>query len=248
MNAKNQNVVPITESHDAMTPMTLLNQAVANGNIELAEKLMGLQERWEKNQARKAFDGAMAAAKAELPVILKSREVDFTSARGRTNYRYEDMAQIAQQVDPVLTKHGLTYRFRTETEGNNVKVTCIISHRDGHSEENSLSAARDESGNKNSIQAVGSTITYLQRYSLKAALGLSASVDDDGRGASGNGGGDKITADQVNVLSAAVDEVGADEIKFCKYLKVESLADLPASRFDDAMAALAQKHRKGSKA
>ena len=30
----------------AQTPMDLLNQAVISGNIELAEKLMGLQERW----------------------------------------------------------------------------------------------------------------------------------------------------------------------------------------------------------
>ena len=49
-------------------------------------------------------------------------------------------------------------------------MTCVVSHRLGHSEENTLTAGRDESGNKNNIQAVGSTITYLQRYTLKAAL------------------------------------------------------------------------------
>lgn len=64
-----------------------------------------------------------------------------------------------------------------------VTVTCIISHRDGHFEENTLSAGRDESGNKNSIQAVGSTLTYLQRMTLKASLGLAASDDDDGASA-----------------------------------------------------------------
>ena len=35
---------------------------------------------------------------------------------------------------------------------------------------------------RTAIQALGSTQTYLQRYTLKAALGLSASKDDDGAG------------------------------------------------------------------
>ena len=53
-------------------------------------------------------------------------------------------------------------------------MTCVLSHRDGHFEETTLTAGRDDSGKKNAIQQVGSTITYLQRYTLKAALGLAA--------------------------------------------------------------------------
>lgn len=163
-----------------MTPMEMLDRAVLNGaSIETLEKLMALQERWEKNNARRAFDAAMASARAELPIIIKNREVDFTTSKGRTNYVYEDLASIAKAVDPILAKHGLAYRFRTTQEGGAVTVVCILSHRDGYSEENSLSAARDDSGNKNSIQGVGSTVTYLQRYTLKAGLGLSATKDDD---------------------------------------------------------------------
>jgi hypothetical protein len=62
-----------------------------------------------------------------------------------------------------------------------VTVSCIISHRAGHSEENSLSARHDTSGNKNPIQALGSAVTYLQRYTLKAAVGVAAAADDDGQ-------------------------------------------------------------------
>lgn len=163
-----------------LTPMEMLDRAVSNGaSIETLEKLMGLQERWETNNARKAFDAAMSAAKADIPIIVKNRAVDFTTAKGRTNYVYEDMAAIAAAVDPILAKNGLSYRFRTSQDAGGVTVTCVISHRDGHSEENSLSAARDDSGNKNSIQGIGSTVTYLQRYTLKAALGLSVSKDND---------------------------------------------------------------------
>lgn len=231
-----------------LTPMEMVGRAVASGaSIEVVEKLMALHERWEANQARKAFDEAMAAAKAEIPVIFKSREVDFTSAKGRTHYRYEDLAEIAKTVNPILGKHGLSYRFRTTSHANEpVTVTCIVSHRLGYSEENTLSAGRDDTGNKNSIQAVGSTITYLQRMTLKAALGLAASADDDGRSSGGDDfeTGELISNEQRDTILTLVDEVGGTADVFCKYFKIDSIAALPASQFNRAVKALEAKRAK----
>jgi hypothetical protein len=166
-----------------IVPMDLMQRAVTSGaDVVVLEKLMGLQERYEANKARKAFDDAIAAFKAEVPQIGKDRLVDFTTNKGRTRYRYEDLSTIAEAVDKPLSKVGLSYRWRTvSTSPTSVTVTCIVSHRDGYSEENSLSAGPDPTGNKNSIQALGSAVTYLQRYTLKAALGLTASEDDDGQ-------------------------------------------------------------------
>lgn len=165
------------------TPLDLLQRAVQNNaQVDVLEKLMGLQERWEANAARRGFDAAISKAKAEIPVINKGNLVDFTSRNGRTNYRYEDLATIARVVDPILSKFGLSYRFRTQSDSKAVTITCILSHSAGHSEENTLYAPHDLTGNKNPIQAVGSTVTYLQRYTLKAALGLAAAADDDARG------------------------------------------------------------------
>lgn len=228
------------ETTNALTPMEILERAVAQGaNVETLDKLMTLQERWEKNLARKAFDNAMSAAKAEIPVIEKTRTVDFVGRTGiRTNYRHEDMAGIARTVDPLLTKHGLSYRYRTETKEGIVTVTCIVSHRDGHSEENSLSAGRDETGNKNNIQAVGSTITYLQRYTLKAALGLAASDDDDTKHISV---GALLNDAQATEITSLALEVRADMDKFLRYLGVESISDIPALRFKEAKEALEAK-------
>ena len=236
------NIIPPAET-TALTPMDMLNRAVSQGaSIEVLEKLMTLQERWEANQARKSFDEAMAAAKAEIPVIVKNRTVDFTSPKGRTHYRHEDLAEIARTVTPILAKHGLSYRYRTSSAPNEpVTVTCIVSHRGGHAEENTLAAGRDESGNKNSIQAIGSTITYLQRMTLKAALGLAASEDDDG-GASERP--DYVSTDQLNRLVALADEVGADKEKFCRYLRVGSPAEIPAEKFAHAVQLLEAKRGK----
>lgn len=229
------------------TPMTMLDVAIRQGaGMDVLEKLMALQERWEKNQGRKAFDNAIALAKADIPVIFKNRQVDFTSQKGRTHYRHEDLAGIAMVVDPILSQHGLSYRFRTAQDGARVTVTCIISHREGHSEENSLSASNDISGNKNDIQAVGSTVTYLERYTLKAALGLSVSNDDDARTAGSSGAGDTIAQDQIADLQAMIESIGGDKAEglkkgFLKKFKIESLADLPVSEWKNAVAALQAK-------
>lgn len=164
----------------SVTPMQLVERAMAAGNLELVEKFMALQERWEANQARKAFDAAIASAKAEIKPIVKKQEVDFTSNRGRTNYKYEGFSDIAEHVDPILAKYGLSYRHRSKQDGKILTITCRLAHRDGHCEETELFAGFDESGNKNGIQSIGSTATYLQRYTLKLALGLAAAKDDDG--------------------------------------------------------------------
>lgn len=220
-----------------MTPMAMLGQAVASGaDINVLTKLMDLSERWEANNARKAFDEAISAAKAEIPTIQKNREVDFTSSKGRTHYKYEDLGEIAKTVGPILAKHGLSYRYRVTSQVNEpVTVTCIVTHKAGHFEETTLCAGRDESGNKNSIQAIGSTLTYLQRMTLKAALGLAVANDDDGRSSES---GSEISEEQLATLVALADEVGADKERFCKYLKVESFAAIPASQFKRAREAL----------
>ena len=215
----------------AVTPMEMLDRAIQSGaGIEVLEKLMSLQERWEANQGRKAFDAAMSEAKAEIGPIIKNREVDFTSNRGRTNYRFEDLAQIANQINPILAKHGLSYRYNTEQRDGNISVTCIVSHRDGYSERNTLTAPADNSGNKNGIQAIGSTTTFLQRYTLKAALGLSVANDDDARQAQPAQG---ISEQQLKQLEDALTD--RDVHAFMRYFKIEALDALPGAQFQTAM-------------
>jgi hypothetical protein len=226
---------------ETITPMAMLDRAVSSGaSVETLTQLMVLQERWEANQARKAFDEAMASAKANMPAIIKSRKVDFTTSKGRTNYQYEDLASIMNQIGPVLSANGLSVRYRTQADPNQpISVTCIISHRMGHSEENTLMAGRDDSGNKNSIQAIGSTVTYLQRYTLKAALGLAAAADDDG-GKSGQTSEEAktITEAQVSVIQELIVKAQLEIDQFCEHWKVGSVSEIPLAKFNDVVGSL----------
>jgi hypothetical protein len=211
--------------------MAMVQHAVQTGaGVEVVAKLMDLHERWEANQARKDFDEAIAAAKAEIKPVARNKT-------GHNSKRYADFAAYAREVDPVLAKFGLSYRFRTEQDGQ-IKVTCVLSHKSGHSETNTLAGPADTSGSKNAIQAIGSTLTYLQRYTLTQALGLAASDDDDGKA---GGAGELITNEHLMDLRDMIEATGADVGRFCKFLKVEKLADLPDRRFDEAVAALKAK-------
>lgn len=229
-----------------LSPPEMLTLAIRKGSdVEVIERMSQLTERWQANQAKMAFDQALAAAKAEIPPIRKNRRVHFDSRKAgaaSTDYRHEDLAEIARTVDPILGKHGLNYRYRTtQPLPGAITVTCILAHRDGHSEENSMSSVPDESGNKNPMQKLGSTVTYLQRYTIKAALGLAASHDDDGR-ASGDATSDdtpRVTAGQIAVLQAKCDEVGCPYGKFLKWAQVSEFEEIPADTFDGCMAGLA---------
>src|SRR5262245_57499863 len=130
----------------ALTPAQRVDRAIEANQWETVEKLWVLQERWDLKQAERAFRNAIANAKADIPVIEKTRHVSFGA--GRTAYWYEELAEIQRTVNPILSAHGLSYYWRTHNPDPKqpITVTCIISHRDGHSIENTLSGWPDESG------------------------------------------------------------------------------------------------------
>jgi len=232
MNQKLERIPASPEPQPSATPIDMLNRAVlAGADIALIEKLMALHERWDANQARKAFDEAVAAAKKDIPPITRN-------VTGHNAKKYADFAAIAKVVDPVIGAYGLSYRFRT-TQTDRISVTCILSHKAGHSEETTLSGPADTSGSKNPIQAIGSTLTYLQRYSLVQMLGLAAGNDDDGKAA---GDGEKITAEQAQDLAdrcAAVAD-GFDTA-VCTYFDIDELKNLPAKEYQRAIIAINKK-------
>lgn len=234
--------------------LSMIERAARDPNVDIDkfERLMAMKERMAAEQARRDFDEAIAAAKGEIGPIIKNRTVGFESRKAgsaSTNYKHEDFAGIAHVVDPVLSRHGLSYRFRSKQDGKALVVTCILS-KGGHFEETSLSAMEDHTGNKNSIQAIGSAATYLQRYTLKLALGLASAHDDDGKAASNtqtatgdSGTPEDLTREQVEVLQSLIVETGSDIQKFLTWLGVSKLAEIHPRHFQKAVRALEDKRQ-----
>lgn len=219
-----------------ITPMQMLQIAVEqNADLDKLTKLMDLQERWEANEARKAFVAAKSAFKADPPRLSKNKHVHFDTQKGVTEYDHATLDRIADTLSPALSQHGLSYSWETEQlDGGMIRVTCVLTHVLGHSERVALQSGPDQSGGKNNIQAVGSTVTYLQRYTLLAATGMATTDQDD----DGAGPVEPISAEQKETLVGLMKEVEADVPKFLKYLGVSTIDGLAASRFDEAVTAL----------
>ena len=163
-------------------PQEMITLAIEKGaDPAFLSRLLDVQERWQANVAKRAYVAAMTAFKQEAPAVLKKADsVNFETQKGRTNYKYANLGSIVQEISAILGKHELSSSWETAQEGNSVTVTCHVTHVLGHRESVKLTGPADVSGNKNAIQAVGSTVTYLQRYTLLAALGLATGEDDDG--------------------------------------------------------------------
>lgn len=164
---------------EIVTPTGLIEQAIQKGlGVAELEKLVALQERWEERQARKAFFDAFTKFQAECPDLRKTKQVSFQ----QVNYKYAPLADITRQIGQLLKTHGLSYRWEIQDTKEEIKVSCLVTHIDGHTETTTMMANPDTSGAKNQIQARGSAIEYLKRYTLIGALGLStADTDTDGR-------------------------------------------------------------------
>lgn len=229
-------LAPATES---AAILSLIERMATNPEIspERVERFIAMHDGMDAKRAKLAFSNAIAEAKAkiaETPIVK--------NAKGHNNKAYADFSAYAKVVDPVLAGFGLTYRFRT-VQTDKISVTCILTGH-GHEEENTLSGPADASGSKNAIQAIGSTLTYLQRYTLVQALGLAASEDDDGKAA---GMGETISDEQLARLQALASEVGGDVAKLCAHFKIDALPDLPVAKLAEAVGIMEMKRQQQGK-
>ena len=194
------------------TPASILELAVRqNANVDTLAKLLELQERFEANQARKAFEEDFAAFKSEAPKLERTKGVSFD--KGKTDaYRYTPLSEVADKVNPVLQKHKLNYNWKQANEGMTITVTCVLRHSQGHSIECTLSANADDSGGKNKIQAVGSAVSYLRRYTLLGVLGMATS-DEDSDGVANQEAADFIALITESKTSQELEKNYKDAIK-----------------------------------
>ncbi|AZV93558.1 single-stranded DNA-binding protein [Bordetella sp. J329] len=171
----------------ADSPMGMMIAALSQGaSLDQVSQMMDLQERWNKQQAKKLYDAAFAAFKAESIQIIKGRKVTDGPLKGRS---YAELHDVVSAVTPALSKHGLSSSWRlTQDEKDWIQVTCYLRHTGGHEESVSMGGPPDAGGAKNALQARASTKTYLERYTLKAITGLSEQDDDTDGQAPAKGG------------------------------------------------------------
>lgn len=229
-----------TAIRPSATPADLVRIALeSNADLDRLERLMKMQQEWEAQQARKAYVAAMSAFKQDPPKILKDKLVSY--GQGKTNYMHATLGAVTQPIIEGLARVGISHRWNVQQpDGGMIQVDCILTHEQGHSESVTMRAGRDESGGKNNIQAVASTITYLERYTLLSITGLATHdlPDDDGHAA-------EPAPTKSATVAANIKPVKLDDV-LAAYKAVTTPADMQAA--DEQAARLSDAEKEVAKA
>jgi hypothetical protein len=120
---------------------------------------------------------ALSAAQAEMVGIKKTKQ------NPHLKNKYAGLDDILDVVRPVLAKHGLSLVQGTDltSKTGEVVITSTILHKSGQW----ITAAMPLPLAKNTVQEVGSLVTYGRRYLVSSQLAIAAEDDDDGNAASG---------------------------------------------------------------
>lgn len=120
---------------------------------------------------------ALSKAQGAMPAAPKDAKND------HLRNKYATLGSVIATIQPVLAAHGLSYiQMPSEAEPGFMALTTRIMHESGEWIEDTMRAAVPQS-KLSEIQAAGSVISYMRRYSLSAAFGIMTD-DDDGQAAS----------------------------------------------------------------
>ena len=214
-------------------------------DVEKMERLLDMQERILNRNAMMAFNQAFTAMQSDIPEITESGAIMHGQKLISKYAKFEDINAV---LKPILQRHGFAISFRTET-GDSVRVTAVLSHKDGHSESTDITLPADTGPGRNDVQAVASAVTYGKRYTMSALLNISTrGSDDDGVRA---GTAATLSDEQVKEIRALLKKSDSDETPFinavgskfsCK--NVSSVEQIPAVLYSDCVAMLNAKMAK----
>jgi len=238
------------ENHPASDSASLLqviSRAASDPSVDIdkMERLMQMHERLTARTARAAFVAALAEMQPKLPVVdrrgkIEVREKDKDGKRTgelQQSTPYALWEDINEAIRPLLAEYGFALSFRVKKDADRVEVTGVLSHREGHFEETTLSLPMDTTGSKNNVQAIGSSTSYGKRYTAIALLNVtSRGEDDDGKTAGAHG--ETVSPEQAKHLLKLIEDAGATTDKFCAWARIEAVTDLQAKDFDRAVASL----------
>jgi len=211
--------------------LTVIERAVMSPDVDVSkmEKLLDMQMMIMDREARNAFIRDFGLMQSEFPAIER---------RGKShNGMFATFDDINSATTPARSKYGFALSFVPTTANGLITISATLSHHQGHTETASISLPAETSGSKNDVQAVGSTISYGMRFTIKSLLSVST-LDPD------MDGYDIFTplsdeeADQLAIFCKKHDlDAPRYFTYFTKYYKrpVASWGDLPAGSLDRAM-------------
>lgn len=247
-------IVPKSSPASALAPVESEGAAIirfaieSKADVAQLRELIALKNQQDDREAKRQFFDAMSQFQSECPPIEKKAKA--TKAVGDSGtkllYKYATLDEIARVVTPILRKLGLSFSWDPKIDEKGLMVcSCVVRHRNGHEERSTFTCpiAKDSYLPLSDGQKASGTLTLAKRQSLIAALGLTT-CDEDTDDQQTPDDLEKIGPGQEAEILTLLEASGADKAKFLRYFKIEAVADLPVSKFREAMAGLKAKVRK----
>ncbi len=158
--------------------LAVIARAATDSNVDIGkmERLLDMQERVLNRNAEMAFYAAMSELQDAMPTIKKEGEI---KVGGQVRSRYARFEDILGQTKPLLKQYGFSVAFKSNFVDGQLEITGTLSHREGHHESTTMRLPFDESGSKNNVQAIGSSVSYGKRYVYCMLLNINITEDDD---------------------------------------------------------------------
>ena len=223
------------------SPAEMIRLAVSGGaDLDKLEKLLALQERYEANEAKKAYSNALAIVNKNIPLVNKN------SINTQTHSKYASLDNIICKTKEIYASEGFSVTFYegVTDKPENVRVCADVLHKQGHKETYYFDIPMDGRGlkgnaNMTAIHAKASSVAYARKY-LMCLIWNIPTADNDGNIVVEN----FIDENKVSILKDLLTSLQVDEAKFLEYMEVEKVEDIPASKYSKAKIALEAK-RKG---
>ncbi|WP_409361891.1 ERF family protein [Bartonella heixiaziensis] len=233
MSEKNTNLTEIEETHHLAVEQTamerILNRALENDvGIDRLQRLLDLRDQEIKRQNYQNFVRDLSAMQTECQDIEKN------STNTHTNSKYATLDQYIDAVKDALATYdfALFSRIKSQT-ATNVTIEIILSHPSGNQISTEGTFPIDSTGSKNSIQSVGSTLTYARRYLLGMLLNVASKEDDtDGQTQTkeGDTNNQKVSSKQIKQIEELIKETGTNESSLLYFAEAEELTDMSCEK------------------
>ncbi len=223
-----------------LTPLMILQSAVEHGtSADELEKLMNMQERWERNQAQKAYAAAMHACQEKMPKVVKG------SQNKQSGNWYADLESVQEVARPIYSSFGFSLCFG-EADcplEKHKRTICDVTHSGGHMRQYHIDLPVDGVGGAgnaikgmNPVQGCISTTSYGQRRLTCMIFNITITdEDDDGQSYA------TISQEQIDTLNQWIESTNSDLPRFLVWLGIDRLSDLSAEQFPKALHQLKRK-------
>src|SRR6516225_3563424 len=236
-------VEPLPEPTSDSPPTVLaLIERVAldpHADVEKLDRMMAMYDRLKAKEAALAYNAAKGRILKKLAgiKIVKNRpvlsDIDNGKQRGAVEaFKYAPLEEIDKHLRPLLAEEEMDLCYSGEScEGGGILTRGRLKHLPGgHYEDSFMPAPPDTTGGKSSVQAVGSTNSFLRRYVACNIFNIVVVGDDD------DGTGGTIDEAQTKSILDLIKKAKAGP-KFLKYMKAQSVEE--AGSFEAAVATIA---------